>query len=289
MSEKLTVLVTGSTGQQGGALARLLLQKGHKVRGLTRNPDSPKAGELKGLGAEIVSGNFDEAASLEKAAEGVDAVFAMGTPFEAGSEAETKQAIAIADAAKAAGVKHLLYNSVANADRNTGIPHFDSKYKVEEHIKALGVPYTIVAPVYFMENLLTPFALPGLKEGNFAMAIPADRKLKQTTVRDVSTFDLLVLERRNDFLGKRIDIASDEHTGTETSEILSSVTGHKIDYFEAPIDQARTISEDYALMLEWWDRVGYSADIAGLRRDYPEVGWHTLKDWAKAQDWNALD
>ena len=156
MADSLSVLVCGATGQQGGALARLLMDKGHRVRAFVRKPDSPEAKELERFGAELAEGNFEDVSTIEDAARGMDSVFIVATPFEAGTEAEVRHGVAAAEAAKAAGVGHLVYSSVANADKNTGIPHFDSKRKVEEHIEGLGSPYTIVAPVYFMENLLAP-------------------------------------------------------------------------------------------------------------------------------------
>ena len=108
MSESYTVLVTGATGQQGGAVARVLLKRGHRVRGFTRRADSPAARQLERLGAELAIGNFDDPASIERAAEGVDAVYAMATPYEAGIEVETRQGITLVDAVKAAGVEHLI-------------------------------------------------------------------------------------------------------------------------------------------------------------------------------------
>ena len=288
MAHTLTVLVTGVTGKQGGALARLLLKKGHRVRAFTRRPDSPAAQQLKPLGAELAVGNFDDRAAIERAAQGVDALFAMSTPYEAGTEVETRQGIELADAAKPAGVKHLVFTSVANADRKTGIPHFDSKYKVEQHIKTLGIPYTILAPVFFMENLISPWWLPGLQEGKLAMALPGTRKLQQVAVDDIAGFAAVVLERREQFLGKRIDLASDEVTGNEVVDVLSRVSGRKIEYAEFPLAQLRAMNEDFAKMFDWFNRVGYSADIPGLRRNYPEVGWHTFEGWAKAQDWSPL-
>lgn len=215
-------------------------------------------------------------------------MFAMTTPFEAGADVETRQGICVADAAKAAGVPHLVLTSVANADRNTGIPHFESKYKVEQHIKALGVPYTIIAPVFFMENLSSLWWLPGLQEGKLAMALPGTRKLQHVALDDIAAFALLVLERREQFFGKRVDIASDEVTGNEVADTLSRVSGRKIAYLELPLAQLRATNEDFAKMFDWFNRVGYSADIPGLRRAYPEVGWHTFDRWAKAQDWGAL-
>lgn len=153
MSTKRTVLVTGATGQQGGAVARALLSNGHGVKALTRKPDSAAAQALASAGAQLVIGDLDDTTAFAKAASGVDTLFLMGTMQGDNADAETRQGIAAANAAKAAGVGHLIYSSVADADKNTGIPHFDSKYRVEQHLRGLGVPYTISAPVFFMENM----------------------------------------------------------------------------------------------------------------------------------------
>jgi len=285
----LTVVVTGATGNQGGTLARVLLEKGHRVHAYVRKPDAPAALDLKRRGAELVAGDLDHPDALERAARGADALFAVSTPYEAGVEVEIRHGIAEADAARAAGVRHLVYSSVANADRKTGIPHFESKYRVEQHIRSLGTPFTIVAPAFFMENLLSPWWLPGLREGKLALALPPSRSLQSVALRDLGRFTALVIENRDRFFGKRLDVASDERTGAEVVEILSRVTGRKIEYIQTPIEQVRASSEDTAAMLEWFDRVGYSVDIPALRRDYPEVGWLTFEQWAKLQDWNVLD
>ena len=288
MTDSLTILVTGATGQQGGVVARALLSKGHHVRALTRKPDSPAAQELKGLGAELMIGNFQDQNSCVIAARGVDVVYAMATPYEAGVQAETQQGITMANAAKSAGVSYLVYSSVGDANRNTGIPHFDSKYLIEQHIKTLDIPYAIIAPVFFIENLVSPWWLPGLKQGSLAMAMPAQRKLQQISLQDIGAFAAMVIERRDQFLGKRIDIASDELDGSKAAEIVSKASGHKIEYVEAPIEKLRAENPDFGKMFDWFNSVGYSANISALRQDYPEVGWHTFEDWAKAQDWSVL-
>jgi uncharacterized protein YbjT (DUF2867 family) len=207
------VLVTGATGQQGGALARLLLEKGGQVRALTRRPDSAAASALQRRGAELAIGDFDDRASLERAMRGADAVYLMATPSEAGIEAEVRQGKAAADVARAAGVRHVVYSSVSDADRRTGIPHFESKDAIEQHIQGLGIPYTIIGPAFFMDNLYGPMNQPGLREGRLAMALPASRRLQQTAVTDIAGFAAVVIERREAFLGKRINIASDELSG----------------------------------------------------------------------------
>jgi uncharacterized protein YbjT (DUF2867 family) len=151
MTQELTVVVTGSTGKQGGAVARGLLERGHKVRAVTRDPNSKQAKLLANAGAALVAASLGDAAGIKGALEGATSLFAVTTPFE-GTDAEIRQGIAAADAAKAAGV-HLVFTSVGSANQQTGIPHFDSKYEVEKHIAKVGVRATILAPVAFMENI----------------------------------------------------------------------------------------------------------------------------------------
>ncbi len=285
----LFVLVTGATGQQGGTVARTLLERGHRVRAFTRNADSERAKELKNLGAELFTGNFDDPVSLGLAMEDVDAVFAMGTPFEKGMDAETKQGNTIADAAKTAGIKHLIYTSVGSAHLKTGIPHFESKFKVEEHIRELGIPHTIIRPVYFMENLFAPWTLPGLKEGRIATAMPSDRKLAMISFRDIGRFAVHILENREEFLGRAIDIAGDNLTGEESAEILSRITGHEIKYISLTYEDIKAFGEDMITMYKWFNDVGYQINIGELWVKYPHIGWTTFEEWVKRQDWSILE
>ena len=132
-TERLKVLVFGATGKQGGHVARQLLKRGHSVYAFTRRPNSHPACDLQDLGANIVTGDFNNRPALERAFADVDAVFAMSTPFEGGMKAEVRQGNLLVDVAKAKG-KYLVFTSVCCADRNTGIPHFDTKWKIEQHI-----------------------------------------------------------------------------------------------------------------------------------------------------------
>ena len=288
MAQSKLVLVTGATGKQGGAVVEALLTRGHQVRALTRNSASPPANRLREQGVEIAVGDFTDHDSLVHATRGADAVYAMSTAFE-GAGKETAQGITVADAAKAAGAAHLIYSSVASANRATGISHFDGKYAVEKHLQASGVPYTVVAPVFFMENLLQPWMLSSLRQGKLAMALPDSRSLQQITVADIGAFVAAVIERSDTVFGRRFDIAGDELTGEEAAAILSKVTGREVHYEAFPPDVLRAQSEDLALMFEWFDSTGYAADIENLRRDFPEVKWHTFEEWARKQDWSVLD
>ena len=288
MSGNLNVLVTGATGKQGGHLVRELLARGHSIRALTRKPESAGAAALAARGVTIVTGDFEDQGSLERAARGVDTVFAMSTPFESGATTETREGINVVRAASAVGVSHLVYASVAGADRATGIPHFDSKFEVEQAIRRSGVPFTIVAPVFFMENFLADWMAAGIAKGSIAMALPATRRLQQIAVADIAQFNALVIERRGSFLGQRIDIASDEVTSATVAAAISAASGRRIEYAALPIDAVRQQNEDLARMFEWFDRVGYDADVVGLRWLYPEVDWHRFSNWAREQDWSAI-
>ena len=192
------------------------------------------------------------------------------------------------NAAKKEGVRHLVYTSVASADKKTGIPHFDSKREIEQQIAKADVPFTTIGPVYFMENLLFPSSLDALRQGKYAAALPPRRNIQQVAVQDIGRFAALVFERRVEFLGKRVDIASDELSGSEMAKILSRISGQILEYTQLPLSAVRAQSEDMATMYAWFDRVGYDAPIGKLRREYPEVGWHTFEDWATQQDWSVL-
>src|SRR6202022_4301392 len=271
MSTKRSVLVTGATGQQGGAVARALLSRGHRVKALTRKPESDAARQLMSAGADLVTGDLGDTASVLKAASGVGTVFLMGNSNEAGTEEETRQGIIAAEAAKAAGVGHLIYSSVADANKKTGIPHFESKYLVEKYVAGLGIPYTISAP----------WSIGALRQGTHAFAMPPKRVLQLVALADIGAFVSALVERREQVFGKRFDFAADELSGEEQAKILSHAIGRPINYQEIPIAAARQQSEDAALMFEWFDRVGYDADIAPLRRDFSEVRWHSFADWAR--------
>jgi uncharacterized protein YbjT (DUF2867 family) len=288
MSAKHTVLVTGATGKQGRAVAEALLARGHKVRALTRDPGRPAARSLGARGAELVTGDFENHESIVDAARGVDSAFLMGNFYEAGFDGEVRQGKMAAEAIKAAGVGHLIYSSVGSANRNTGIPHFDSKFAVEQYVAGLGIPYTISAPVAFMENAIAPWSVGSLPKGVYPFIAPAKKPMQLIAVSDIGKFVASLIERRESVFGQRYDIAGDELTGLEQAAILTGATGRPIKYRAIPPILVRLQSKDQALMAKWFGRVGYSADIAALRREFPEVGWHNFGAWAATIDWTAV-
>jgi uncharacterized protein YbjT (DUF2867 family) len=263
--------------------------RGHRVKALTRKPDSDAVLRLMSAGADVVIGDLGDASSVLKAASGVDAMFLMGNSYESGTEEETRQGIIAAEAAKAAGVGHLIYSSVAGANKNTRVPHFESKYLVEKHIASLGIPHTVSAPAAFMENIVAPWSIGALRQGTQAFALPPKRVLQLVALADIGAFVAALVERREQMFGKRFDLAGDELSGEEQAKILSRAIGRPINYQEIPLAAARQQSADAALMFEWFDRFGYGADIASLRRDFSEVQWHSFADWAREFDWSVLE
>lgn len=289
MPSPLTVLVTGATGSQGGALARRLLFDGHRVRALTRSPQGPAAQALARLGAEVVAGSFADGEAIRRAARGTDAAFVVATPYEGGPVAEIEGASSVVAAVTAEGVPHVVYSSVASADERTGVPHFESKAALERELAGLGAQYTIVAPAYFMDNVVAPWTLPGLRQGTLSLALPADRPLQQVAVDDIAAFVAHVLRHPDHFAGRRVEIAADEVSGAEQAQILSDATGRDIRYVELPVEQLRSYGDqDNALMFEWLSSVGFGVDMAGLRAAYPEVGWSRFEEWARSRDWSLL-
>lgn len=283
MTEQLNVLVCGATGNQGGAVARVLLEHGHAVTALTRDPSTPAARALEDAGAVVARGDLTDRSDCERALTGCDAAFLVATPYEQGPDAEVRQGTTFAEAAAATGVGHLVYSSVAGCRDDTGLPHFESKLAIERRIEELGITHTVVAPVYFMENLLMPDALAALREGALAVPMSPDASLQQVAVADVAGFAALALEDRDRFSGTRIELASDELTGSDAARVLSEVLERRIEFVEVPREQLRQQSDALAAMFEWFEDVGFGVDIDSLRRDFPQVGWHDYPAWAREQ------
>ena len=284
--ESNVILVTGATGRQGGATAQELLARGHLVSAMTRKPGSEAARRLADLGATIVQGDLDDRASLDRALEGVWGVFALQNTWEAGVEREEEQGKRLAEAAKAAGVQHFVYSSVASAHRKTGIPHFENKWRIEETVRGLDFPsHVIIRPVFFMENLLGPRFKPGIDAGRLTVAIRPDTPLQMIAVEDIGKYTRLAFEPHDELNGREIDIAGDEKTMPEAAEILSDELGRKVTFDPPPIEEVRKTSEDFAIMLEWFDRVGYDADIEGNARQF-DIEPTSFADWVSKANWD---
>jgi uncharacterized protein YbjT (DUF2867 family) len=286
MPRQRTYFVAGATGKQGGALARQLLARGQRVRVYTRKPGGPPARFLQRLGAELHAGGFDDRGPLTRALAGCDGAFAMASFVEAGAEAELRHATNLFEAARAAGIPHLVYASMAGSDHATGVPHIDSKGAAERWLARAGVPYTIVAPVFFMENWLS--ILPAaVARGVLGYPLPADRVLQQVAVDDVAAFARTALEHPTEFENRRVEIAGDALPMAEVAATLAAATGRPLAYRAVPLEAVWSRSELLGRLCAWLDWEGTHVDVARLRARYRDVGWSRLESWARRQDWAA--
>ena len=278
------ILVTGATGKQGGAVARSLLDRGFRVRALTRDPQRPEAQALTEQGAEVVQGDMEDRSAMNRVLEGAYGVFSVQNFWESGYDREVQQGKAVADAAKEAGVEHFVYSSVGSAYRETGISHFDSKWEIEKHVRELGLPYTILRPVFFMQNW--EMMQEHILGGTLAQPLDPDKPFQQVAVEDIGAFAAVAFEHPDEWIRREVDLAGDEQTMPEIAETFGRVIGREVDYYQVPWDQfEEQMGEEYAVMYRWFNEVGYEADIAALRQEYPELT--TFEWYLRSHGWES--
>jgi uncharacterized protein YbjT (DUF2867 family) len=280
----LNILVVGATGRLGGVV-RELLARGHSVRAMTRSPSSDAADALRSMGAKIVYGDLNVPASLVAAARGVDAVFVAGTLHKAGPNGDIRHGINLIDAIRDARVPHVIYISVAGAETDAQIPLFHSKRIVEAYIRDAGVPHTILAPVYFMENIFMPWWQPFLRRGVYPLGLPAQMPMQQVAIADVTAAAASMLGRSDEFIGERIIVASDECTGFDAARTVSDIVGATVPFEEIPAEQ---LPAGIQRLFAHIRAAGFGADIPALHAAFPDVTWHRYDEWAAGQDWSAI-
>jgi uncharacterized protein YbjT (DUF2867 family) len=218
------ILVCGATGKQGGAVARSLLERGFRVRALTRDPQKPEAQALAEQGAEIVQGDMEDRSAVDQVlVEGVYGVFSVQNFWETGYDGEVQQGKTVADAARAAGVDHFVYSSVGSAHRKTGIPHFESKWEIEEHVRQIGLPFTIFRPTFFMQNW--EWTREMILGGTLAQPLDPDKPLQQVAVEDIGAFAAIAFENPDSWIGREVDLAGDEQSMSEIAQTFGRVIG----------------------------------------------------------------
>ena len=282
-----TLLITGATGRQGGAVVRHLLGKGWQLRALTRDPGSAAATALACQGVEVVPGDFDDLSSLEQATSGVYGIYSVQDFWSVGARREVEQGKRMAEVAKRAGVAHFVYSSVGGVERNAGIGHWASKWEIEQYIDRLGLPTTMIRPVSFMENYyLAPFEL-SILQGRLLDPVRADKPYQTIAVDDIGAFVALAFARPQEFVGQALEIAGSELTNPEAAAVFGRVLGKPVVFEQLPLETVRSgMGEEYYQMFSWFNAAGYQANIADLRRRYPEVRLQTLEDWLRSEGWH---
>jgi uncharacterized protein YbjT (DUF2867 family) len=298
MTPTTSVLVVGATGNQGGAVVDHLLGSDHDfdVRGFTRNVESDAARALSERGVEMVEGNLYDPESLRKAVAGVDAVFAVTNFWTEGYDGQVEQGKNVADAAAEAGVDHFVFSGVGSHDEETGIPHFDAPNDIDEYVRDLGLPWTMLQPVFFYENL-EAFAEDIVEDGQLAFPLEEGVSLQMVGHDDVGRAAAVAFANRDAFVGERYDLAGDELTLSETAALLSEVTGRDVEPIHVPVaDAYDSFGEEFAVMCEWFNEVGYSADVPALEETFGfeftrletylrENGWTDKQGMASVPGW----
>ena len=280
------VLITGATGRQGGGVIRHMLPKGWKLRALTRNPQSTASQDLARLGVEVVPGDLEDPASLEKPVGGAYGVYSVQDFWAVGARREIQQGKNLADVAKKAGVAHFVYSSVGGAERNSGIDHWESKWQIEQHIRKLGLPATVIRPVAFMEDYYVDQVEVGILKGKLVDPIRGDKPYQTIAADDIGGFVALAFEHPREFIGEALEIAGSELTNREAAEVFSRVLGKQVKFRRLPMAIVRLfLGKEFYQMFRWFNATGFQANIAELRRRYPEARLRTLEEWLRDEGW----
>lgn len=289
---KRKIVVIGATGRQGGATVQHLQKNAESwdIVALSRDPTSDEAKALSKSGVTVVKGDCLDVNSLVAAFQGAYGVFGVTNPFakkwngtgqaHTDTDAEVVQGKNIADACKTAGVQHLVFASVASADQNTGVPTFDAKWQVEQYIKQLGIPATVIAPSGFFENMESPFA--GLKQGSMPGLLKKGRKAQMISTYDIGWFVVNCFDKPSEWIGKRLEIAGDEHTAEEQCEVIARLRGEEGHWkVSTPPDWVFKlfIPKAVGTLKRFLDEQGSKVDIGACRAIHP--GLMTFEAWCK--------
>lgn len=265
------VAVTGATGKQGGAVAHRLLDRGHRVRALTRSPDKPEARMLADKGAEVVRADLEDRASLDAALKGAAALFSVQDFLEAGVEAEVRQGLNLTEAAAASGIERIVYSGASTMDRNTGVPHLDSKWQIETRVRALDTPWTVFRPAAFMDNWEWDRESI-LETGIVRYPIRPDTFYRQIAVADIAAMVVAAFEHPDIWSGQIMPLAGDVSTMEAITATLSRVTGRKLRFEYMSWEQCvAEQGEELMLMYRYFDRFGMDGAPAYVKRWHPDI------------------
>ncbi|MGE0388095.1 MAG: NmrA family NAD(P)-binding protein [Gammaproteobacteria bacterium] len=292
MNAPSLVLVTGATGAQGGAAARALLRAGIPVRILARNPDAPAARALAALGAQVARGDFDDPASLDAACAGAGGAFLV--PLV--GRHERRYGRAFVEAARRAGIAHLVHTSVCGTNVHRSFPrwgtgywyedYWTAKWDVEEMVRNAGFArWTVLCPAFLADNFIPPKVdsmFPDLRRGEIVTAMRADTVLQMTSAADVGAFACAAFTRAGEFAGQNIDLAAEAPTIAEIAATLGRVLGRDIRAITLAPDEVRARGQNvgWVRSQEWTNEFGYRASIPALARY--GVPLLSLADWTAA-------
>jgi uncharacterized protein YbjT (DUF2867 family) len=250
MAGKKIIAVVGATGAQGGGLVRAILGDpagGFAARALTRDVSTAKAKELAKLGAEVVAANVDDPESLKRAFDGAYGAYCVTFFWEHFSpEKELANAAAMAEAAKAAGVQHVIWSTLEDTRKwvplsdprmptlmgKYKVPHFDAKGEADAVFTKLGVPTTFLLTSFYWDNFIG-FGMGPKKgpDGKLAISFPmGDKKLPGIAAEDIGKSAYGIFKRGREFVGKTVGVAGDHLTGAQMAAAFSKALGQEVRY-----------------------------------------------------------
>ncbi|RPJ52305.1 MAG: NmrA/HSCARG family protein [Chloroflexi bacterium] len=277
-----TFVVTGATGRQGSAVVRHLIQAGARVKALTRNPSSPKAQKIKALGAELITADMANLEALKILFQGAEGVYSVQNPYTSSFTAEVRQGKNVAEAAKAAGVAHVVQASTGFG-KKTGIPSWDSKLEIEEYMRSLGLPFTVLRPTAFMEIISDPSYYPMASVFHvMPKLMGADKKLPWLAVDDLGAIAAKVFADPGQYIGQDLKLTSDLRSINEVRELYRQVLGKKAPHFPMPVFLFRKFTGDDLIIM--WKYLGDTSLDASTDLTYailPEA--QTVRTWLARQ------
>ena len=276
-----TIVVTGATGLQGGAVVRRLLRDGWRVRGLTRDADSKRARALAALGAEAARGDMEDANSLRPVFEGAHGVYCVQNPFAGGPEAEVRQGKNVADVAKDAGVEHLVYGSAGTGERGTGVPSWETKLQIEDHMKELGLPLTILRPTAFMELMTHEKFFPPVAAWHvMPKLMGSSRRLPWLCTEDLGVIAARAFADPRSFVGRDLTLASDVRSLDECRSVYREAMGRNPRRLPMPVwlfERFGFVGKDLTTMWRWLRTGEVDLDTSRARAIHPDAltvgGW----------------
>ena len=278
-----TIAVLGATGRQGGQVVRHLLEKGWKVRALTRKPESKKAAALKALGAEVVRADLEDKASLEAAFEHAYGLYNMQAPVPGKIEVEIRQGRNAAEAANKTGIRHLVYGSAGIGNQETGIEQWDAKIEVTRIMKDLGLPLTTLRPMAFMELMTDPAYFPNTSVWYIWPRLSGpDRQIAWISIHDVAAIAAKAFADPDEYIGRDLPLAADVQSLEETREIYREVMGKYPSRFPMPMFLFETfVGKDLGNMWRWLRTHHVDLDTRPALEIHPQA--MTVRAWLERQ------
>jgi len=275
------IFVTGATGNQGGAVVRNLLSKGIYIKALVRNPTAAAAKNIAHEHVEIIKGDLNNPETYKEHLQETDGVF-CNLVFKYGVNKEIKQGFDLINLSKENHIKHFVYSSVIGCDLNTGLPHWESKFKIENHLKESGMDYTIIRPSSLYENLLIPQVKSGIMKGKLVMPVHKNKVQQFICSEDIGKTVAAIFSDTGKYSGKTITLAAEQMDGEQLAKVFSKALNREMKFQQLPMFIVwLAMGKNLGKMFRWINNndAVFVKDIPSLRNEFP--GMTSMEEWIK--------